>query len=161
MKTKNTQLTAALIEDICMRLKAGSFDKVAVESAGVSWKLYRQWLRQADKPGCRGLYRQLADAVTQARAQARLRAEMEVREKDAKAWLLQGPGRETGTEQGWGAAGKSANAATPDNSARLFELCAVVLKALAAFPEARANVAEALARWQDQPTARKAARGKQ
>jgi hypothetical protein len=161
MKTMKTKLTAALIEEICVRLKAGSSDKVAVESAGVSWKLFQQWLRRARKPGHRGLVRQLADAVTQARAQARLRAEMEVREKDPKVWLLQGPGKATAREPGWGPAGKSATTDAPNTNTRLFELCGVALKALAAFPEARASVAEALARWQDVPAARKAGRGKQ
>jgi len=158
MSTKKPKLTADLIETICTRLKAGAFEKVAVESLGVSWATYQEWLNQAARPNCGTIHRMLADAVMQARAHARFMAEMEMREKDAKVWLLQGPGRRTPTQEGWGSGDKPAAAAeTGEARALLFELCAVLLKALTPFPEARAVAAEVVGRFQAEQKERQAA----
>jgi hypothetical protein len=146
MPRSQLQLTADLIEAICARIKAGAYEWVAVESLGVPWGVYQSWLDKAKQSGRRTLCQRLAASVMQARAHARLRAEMEVREKDVKAWLLQGPGRETATREGWGPAAKVADAQSADNRTRLSELCSLMLKALAPFPEARGAVVEMLGR---------------
>ena len=41
------RLTAALLAEICTRIKAGAFEQVAVESLGVLFATYQDWLRQA------------------------------------------------------------------------------------------------------------------
>jgi hypothetical protein len=148
---KNTpQLTPELIEAIAMRLKAGALEWVAVEALGVPWTVYQQWLRRASRPRCRRLYRLLADAVMQARAQARLRAEIELRDKDVKTWLLQGPGREKATREGWGPSSKTATAQDSGAEAgRFLDLCAALLEALEPFPEARAKAASLVATFQN------------
>jgi hypothetical protein len=145
MPRPQVRLTAELIEAICARIKAGAYEWVAVESLGVPWLDYQHWVDKAKQSNRRTVYHRLAANVIQARAHARLRAEMEVREKDVKVWLLQGPGRETATHEGWGPAAKpAAGAESADNRVRLGELCDLLLKALAPFPEARAAVVEML-----------------
>jgi hypothetical protein len=144
-------LTAKIVAEICNRLKAGASERVAVESVDLAWELYQQWLDRAAKPRAGKIYRRLAREVVQAQAHARLMAEMQVRDSDAKAWLLHGPGRETASKPGWGAAAKPSEGEQADGSCKLlFELCAVVLEALAGYPEARAAVAAALERFQDE-----------
>jgi hypothetical protein len=133
--------------EICERLKAGAFDHVAVESLGVPLAVYEQWLKRGQAKGARGLCRQLANGVMQARAHARFMSEMALRGKDAKTWLLSGPGRETPSRPGWTSAGKpAAGAQVEEPPLRLLELCAELLQALAPFPEARIAAAEAVER---------------
>jgi hypothetical protein len=145
MPTPQVRLTAELIEAICARIKAGAYEWVAVESLGIPRFVYQEWINNARRSRRRSVYQGLAAKVMQARAQARLRAEMEVRDKDVKVWLLQGPGRETATHEGWGPAAKpAASAESTGHRVRLGELCNLVLKALGPFPEARAAVAKML-----------------
>jgi hypothetical protein len=145
MSKPQVRLTAELIEAICTRIKAGAFEWVAVESLGVPQFVYQEWLNHARRSQRLSKYHRLATKVMQARAQARLRAEMEVRDKDVKVWLLQGPGRETATHEGWGPAAKpAAGAESAEHRVRLGELCHLLLRALAPFPEARAAVAKML-----------------
>jgi hypothetical protein len=146
MATK-PKLSADLIESICARIKAGAFERVAVESLGVSWACYQGWMQFAADPHSGTVYKMLADAVMQARAQARFMAEMEIHEKDRKVWLLQGPGREANAEDGWGKPAKTpASADAAEARAPFWRLCEQLLIALAPFPEARAAAAEVIKR---------------
>jgi hypothetical protein len=145
------RLTAALLTQICNRIKAGAFEQVAVESLGVLFATYQGWLRHGEKARGGKLYRQLVSAVAGAHAQARLLPEMRLREEDAKTWLLYGPGRDSAGRPGWASAAQAdrgAGGQDADQQQRLFELCAALLEALAPFPEARAAAAEAIARRQ-------------
>jgi hypothetical protein len=131
------RLTPKLLEEICTRLKAGAFDQVAVESLGLSFAVFQGWLEKGQRADGRPINRRLFEAVRQARAQAHFLAEMKMREEDTKVWLLHGPGRER-----WG---NRVGAAEAEAREQIWELCAVLLNALAAYPEARAAAAEAIA----------------
>ena len=149
----SVRLTTALIAEVCTRIKAGAFEYVAAEALGIPSATFQEWLERGRQPRAGGLYRQLDDAVRQARAHARLMAEIQLREKDAKVWLLNGPGRETATQPGWGSGrGTRVATATAAEQAQAREawlgLCAALLQALTPFAEARAAAADVLARWQ-------------
>jgi hypothetical protein len=133
------RLTPKLLEEICTRLKAGAFDQVAVESLGLSFEVFQGWLEKGQRTDGRAIYRRLFEAVREARAQAHFLAEMKLREEDTKVWLLHGPGRER-----WGSAAR-AGAAGAESREKIWKLCAVLLNALAAYTEARAAAAEAIA----------------
>jgi hypothetical protein len=137
------RLTLPLIEDICNRIKAGAFEQVAVESLHVPLEVFEAWLVKGGRKRAPPLYRRLAEGVRQARAHARLLAEIATREDDPKIWLLHGPGRETPTRAGWGSG--SRGVAPADDKDLLWELCMVLLAALAPWPEARAVAARAIA----------------
>jgi hypothetical protein len=132
-------LTGALIQEIAARIHAGAFDHVAVESLGVPYDVYQGWLRRGRSRGSRALHRGLVDSVRTARAQGRLMAEMKIRDKDPKVWLLQGPGRDTAGQPGWGNDSKVDSEAVPQV---LWNLCDAMLDALGDMPEARTRVAE-------------------
>jgi hypothetical protein len=156
MAHKKPRLTALTVEAICTRLRAGGSEMVAVQAAGVPWKSYQKWLAQASRPRAGKLYRQLAEGIDQAQAQARLLAEIAVRDSDAKAWLLHGPGRETAERPGWGAAARAdASAGAGAERIEVEELCALALRVLLPFPEARALLSAALEKWDAVRMARK------
>ena len=138
-----TRLTLPLIEDICNRIKAGAFEQVAVESLDVPLEIFEAWLVKGGRKRAPLLYRRLAEGVRQARAHARLFAEVALRKEEPKIWLLHGPGRETPTRPGWGSGSRGADPA--DDQDLLWELCIVLLAALAPWPEARAVAAQAIA----------------
>jgi hypothetical protein len=142
---KDHRLTPALLQDICTRLQAGAFDQVAVESLGVPFDVFQNWMRMGQRKGTRRLYRQLVEAVRQARAQARFMAEMKMREEDTKVWLLSGPGRDTPTQAGWGSGSRAGPAEEAEATVKIWDLCAALLDALAPYPEARAAAAKAIA----------------
>src|SRR5262245_53825764 len=79
-------------------IRSGGYPWVAAESAGIPREVFRQWMRWGGKLGRRSRYRLFYEKVLQARAQARLSAEVETRKTDARFWLTHGPGRE---KQGW------------------------------------------------------------
>src|SRR5579862_1552420 len=142
MPKSKQKLTVELLDAICQRLKAGAFERVAVESLGVSWSAYRDWQDRAKRRHCPSIYRQLGGQIIQARAHARFMAEMTVCKTDPKFWLVQGPGRDSAIQEGWGT-GKTtaATAAAPHDNVLLGELFELLLTALAPFPEARAAAA--------------------
>jgi hypothetical protein len=146
------RLSTPLIGAICQRIKAGAFEQVAVESLGVLFGKFQGWLRRGQRPRASGLYRQLVHEVRQARGHARLMAEMQLRETDAKAWLLHGPGRDCAAQDGWGAISATSRRVMPADASdppdHVLDLGAGLLQALTPFPEARAAAAEVLARWQ-------------
>ncbi len=87
--------------------------------------------------------------VTQAIAQARLLAEIDVRKKDPRVWLSRGPGRETANNPGWTRETKPIVfrdnrrlniLATPE----WMSLWSRMLEAIQQFPEARAALAAAV-----------------
>ena len=106
MSPKPPRLTATLIQEIATLLHGGAFEQVAVESQGVPFAVYQEWLRRGRRKGSRGLVRQLALRVMQAKADARVVPETKLREDDAKVWLLHGPGRDTPDQAGWGTAAR-------------------------------------------------------
>jgi hypothetical protein len=145
------RLTPRLIANICTRLRAGAFEQVAVESAGASYEQYQAWLRSGRRKGARGLPRQLADGVREAVAHARFMAEMDLRQSDARVWLLHGPGRDTAGQAGWGAASsphETEGVTAAELEAEWRELLAELRTALEPYPEARQAAAAAIERWE-------------
>jgi hypothetical protein len=144
------RLTLSLIAAVCERIKAGAFEQVAVESLGISYVKFQDWLRRGQRRRAGRLCRQLAAEVPQARAHARFMAEMRLREEDTKAWLLNGPGRQTADRDGWGSASAADRGREAADKAQyrewLLDVGAMLLEALTPFPEARAAVVEVLAR---------------
>ncbi len=81
-----------LCQQICAYIRAGGYAPVAAEAAGVPRRLFAKWLARGLKRRARGAYRDFAEAIRQAEAQARLQAEMAAYKKDALNWLKSGPG---------------------------------------------------------------------
>ncbi|MBL8799670.1 MAG: hypothetical protein JNM56_37655 [Planctomycetia bacterium] len=147
---RRLKLDAKIQETICSFIRAGGFPHIAAEAAGVPRAVFESWLARGQRPEARGNYRSLFLAVEQARAQARLAAEIEVFKADPTAWLKSGPGKETETNPGWTTTVKPK--ITQDNrtvnlllAPEMQGLFAAILQILAPYPEARTAVAQALA----------------
>ena len=94
------------IQDIIIQaIQDGAYDYQAAEAAGVADRTFRQWMQWGEKAEEDGieedLFRKFAEAVRQARAQARVQAERTVFEIDPFKWLRYGPGRERAGRPGW------------------------------------------------------------
>lgn len=132
------QPTLGIQELIISYIRAGGFDTVAAEAAGVPLTTYRQWLeqgaREADGP-CRDFH----DEIWKAKAQARLKAEVDLREQNTLAWLRFGPGREAGSRPGWTGAVRHDSLRDRDDPDRLraqvFDLLGKLLEILRPYPE--------------------------
>lgn len=94
---RKTLLTPEREAQILASIRAGAFDWVAAQAAGVSAPTFYRWLADKRQP-----YRAFAEKVAEARAIARLSVEIEVRKKSPEFWLSRGPGRERPGEPGWG-----------------------------------------------------------
>jgi len=135
------RLTPALEQQITGFIRAGAYDWVAAEAAGIPWRVFRGWMRQGARKG-RQPYRRFYQAVQQARGMARLRVEIEVREKDPRFWLRHGPGRELSPLPGWTnpvkpLPRKSLRPGDQFWSRSWLKLWRKILETLAPFPEAR------------------------
>src|SRR4051812_31329128 len=113
------------------------FAHVAAEAAGVPRLLFARWLARGRKKPARRPYRVFWLNVVQAKAQARLSAELEARKKDAKFWLRYGPGKEPGDAPCWKPGGKVPPPPGGLSSPELQRMIALILQVLAPFPEAR------------------------
>lgn len=147
MSGRRPRLTVGLIKDIASRVQLGAFPHVAAEAAGVPAELFHQWMEWGSGPGARQPYRDLAERVRHAHGYARCDAEIALRHNDPKAWLLNGPGKDSDSLPGWTTPVKSD--AKPDAANALPEsqmqaLIASLLEVLAPYPEARAALAAAL-----------------
>jgi len=144
------QVTEALIRDIALRVQGGAFPHVAAEAAGVPTEVFHDWMERGSRPGARDPYRALAERVRHAHGHARCMAEIALCKADPKAWLLNGPGKNSDSLPGWSAPVKGQ--AKPERRAvnlllepQMQALLASLLEVLAPFPEARAALAGALA----------------
>lgn len=148
MSRQRPVLTPAIEQAILAYVRAGGFPEVAAEAAGVSRADLERWLKQGDNPRGSKRYRAFAEAVRQAVAQARLGAEVAARNHRPLDWLRSGPGRETPETTGWTGTvrprpGRADAALLTDPQVRA--LLTALMDALAAYPEARAAVADRLA----------------
>ncbi len=144
-------LTDEVEDRILMWVRSGAFPEVAAEAEGVPAEVFARWMAWGSRtqPPPRPRYRRFVRNVRQAAAQARLRSEIKVREKDLKFWLLSGPGKERPGCPGWTTAVKGL---PPRDEAALnlfadpalAGLLETLLAALAPFPEARRAAVEAL-----------------
>jgi hypothetical protein len=81
---------------IVASVRAGGFVWVAAQAAGVGQSTFHRWMSDQ-----RPRFREFREKVEQARAQARLTAELEVKRTNPEFWLRVGPGRERPGEPGW------------------------------------------------------------
>jgi hypothetical protein len=141
--------TPELEQTIAAYIRAGGYPQVAAEAAGVPGGLFDDWMRRGDSRRGAADCRRFAEAVRQAHAQARLKAEVAALKDRPLDWLRSGPGKEAAARPGWTGTVKPRPAAGPEPPSplldhalqRLFRAC---LDALAPFPDAHAAVAQAL-----------------
>ena len=149
MADKRFRLTPQLREQIVAAIRAGGYPHVAAEAWDVPQRVFDDWLRRGRAAKARDPYLAFAGAVRTARAQARLRAEMEVFKDDPKVWLEHGPGREQVDNPGWTVAVKPAEAAAEERNAlldvELMGLFRTLIEILTPYPDARAQAAQLLA----------------
>lgn len=98
---RKSKLTTKLIDQVCEKIKAGAYDYIAAEAAGISQRTFYDWLADAEKPDAAPLKIQFSQSVAQARAEARQAAEQAVMKDKPETWLLKGPGREKPGRPGW------------------------------------------------------------
>jgi len=140
MPKNQHRLTPELILQLCTRIRGGAFEHVACESLGVPYEEYQKWLELARRKRSRKIYRDLAAAVHQARAEARLKPEMEMRDKNPRLWLLQGPGKETNTRRGWSSSPQALKDEQSSGSfltLELLKLIGALVKIVRPYPEIR------------------------
>ena len=100
MSGRNIKLTPETQKTIVAFIRSGAFDWVAAEAAGICGKTFRRWM-EAGEQG-HATYTGFYEAVREARGQARVTAEVDVRKDNPLAWLRYGPGRDRGPEKrGW------------------------------------------------------------
>ncbi len=144
---KEPALTDELARGILAAVRAGSFPQVAAAAHGVGAALWERWLRRGRGRRAREPYRRLVRELEAAEAQARLRAEVAMLEKDVRSWLKHGPGRDRPGRPGWAALVRPAPADRPADllaSPEVVGLLATLRDVLAAYPEALAAVTRAL-----------------
>lgn len=100
MAGRTPKLTPEVQDLIVAYIRAGSYEHVAAEAAGVGRSTFYRWMDRGRKARS-GIYHDFAVAVREARAQARASAEIEVRKTDPFKWLRFGPGRERPGDPGW------------------------------------------------------------
>jgi hypothetical protein len=139
------QRTPEVAQAITSYIRAGGYPHVAAEAAGVPGPVFEEWLQRGRKKKARAVDRDFADSVRQAKAQARLSAEVAVLKARPLDWLRSGPGKETASVPGWTgnvrAATGSAGEVVPAEFQRVI---AQLMDVLAPFPEARAAAAHKL-----------------
>src|SRR5215470_8351145 len=101
MPSPRHTLTTQVEEKILAFIRAGGYPHVAAEAAGVPRAVFEGWLGQGRRTGRPTKYRTFPEAVQQARAQARLKAETTAFKDKPLDWLKSGPGRETSDCTGW------------------------------------------------------------
>jgi hypothetical protein len=138
------RLTPEIEHRILAHIRNGGFAHMAAEAAGIPRGTFAGWLERGRQKRSRGRYVRFWLNVIQARAQARLAAELETRKKDVKFWLRYGPGKEA--RHGWGVSAKGRTRKPVQGQAAedLHGICVRVVQALAAHPEARLSVLEVL-----------------
>jgi hypothetical protein len=143
------KLTDELARGILAGIRAGGFPHVAAAAYGVELALWERWLRRGRRKHAREPYRSFVRKVEEAQGQARLRAEIAVLEKDIRAWLKHGPGRDRPGRPGWAAVVRPVPPpskqtvdwlASPD----FLRFAAMLRQVLAPYPDALAAVARML-----------------
>jgi hypothetical protein len=149
------RLTPGLRSQIVAGVQAGGYPHVAAEAFGVPKAVFDDWLKRGSDKNARQPYLSFARDVCQAFAQARLRAEIEIFKEEPKIWLIHGPGREAVDSPGWSVSVKAAETSANDRNAlldpELMALLRALLLALEPFPEARAQVAQAIVHLEVKP----------
>ena len=145
--SRRLRLTPEIEQMIVAGIRAGGYPHVAAEAAGVPAATFADWLRLGQQKNGRR-YRPFCDKVPPAQGQARLKAEIDAREADARFWLRHGPGKETADAPGWTTPVKAVY--RPDAGGQLLAsaewgfLWLIILQALQEFPDARAALVQAV-----------------
>lgn len=138
------RLTISLRKQILSSIRSGGYPYVAAKAWGVSREVFDSWLARGQGDSPREPYASFAREVMEAQGQARLRAEIEVFQKDPRNWLEHGPGRETVENPGWStsvkAAETSVEARNPWLDPELMRVFQVILTELQPVPEIRLRV---------------------
>jgi hypothetical protein len=141
-------LTPQVEEKILAFIRAGGYPHVAAEAAGVPRAVFEGWLGQGRSTGRPTKYRAFFEAVQQARAQARLKAETTAFKDKPLDWLKSGPGRETSDYAGWTGPARPQAAdgrGNPLLDPEVQNVFARLRAALVPFPDACTAAARALA----------------
>jgi predicted DNA-binding transcriptional regulator AlpA len=97
---RKTLCTPDTIKRAAAYIRAGAWDHVAAQAVGISKSAFYKWMKWGEEG--REPWATFYKEVTEARAIARLRAEVELAKTDPATWLLKGPGRDRPGEPGWG-----------------------------------------------------------
>lgn len=104
-RPRSPGLTDEVWNIIVAYVRAGTYDHVAAEAAGISVRTFHDWIARGEGRSPRrssALHREFAAAVGKARAEARLAAETRVHQSNPTFWLSHAarskPGREGWTE---------------------------------------------------------------
>jgi hypothetical protein len=156
---RQTLLTPERQQTIVSYIRAGMWDYIAAEAAGINQDTFYEWLRRGD--GLEGRpaespFTEFSEAVRQARAEARGSAEIEVKREAPTVYLTKGPGRERPGRPGWTSVGDGQTAQTTTTvnvliAPQWITIRTELLQTLEAFPEARAAIAHVLSRLDGQP----------
>lgn len=155
-KKRLFELTPHLTNTIAAYIRAGGYPHVAAEAAGIPKDVFDEWLRLGCPLGRKKGWRPHKKftpfwlVVMEARAQARLKAEMEAMKKDPIAWLKSGPGKDAINNPGWSSVTKPIVNETNNTvnvllTPEMQGVFASLLQVLSPYPAARAAVAQALA----------------
>jgi len=96
---RRTLLTDEVQATIIKYVSAGAYDYIAAEAVGVTATTFWNWMRWGAKGNPR--YVAFFEAVTKAKAEARLTAEARVKAENPATWLTKGPGRTRPGRPGW------------------------------------------------------------
>ena len=142
--------TLAVQNRIGAFIRAGGFPHIAAQAEGIPPEVFDDWLRRGQRRRGPAIYQHFADAVSQAIAQARLKAETAVFADNPLNWLKFGPGKQTPACPGWTNPVKAPAASKQESGNPLLqpEIAALIRRVqdeLESFPELRVRVAAAVA----------------
>ncbi|MGF1582383.1 MAG: hypothetical protein ACFCD0_23910 [Gemmataceae bacterium] len=149
MAQQKLSINEDLIDQICAAIHKGAFEADAAAFVGIPAETYSIWIARGLKPRPPDpLYKELVVRIEQAKAHARVKAAWKMMDDDTKAWLLQGPGKNDGSEQ-WTQPHKAPQVTNNQqinvtSDPQVTTMLQTILAALAQFPEAKASVAAAL-----------------
>src|ERR1700752_1870121 len=81
------QLDSDLRRDVCEYIRTGGNTDDAAEAAGIPRDVFAKWLKAGQNPRAAAKYRDLADAVRTARAQARVHNQIKVYDRHPLQWF--------------------------------------------------------------------------
>jgi hypothetical protein len=130
---------------IVAAIRAGAYDWVAAQANGIDPDTFRLWMRRG-QIGRKEPFLTFFNDVREARSQARIAAEIEVRKDQPFNWLRFGPGRERDDEPGWTESREVKHTGTLDvvHSDEWRRIAGALDEALKPYPEARLAVAGAM-----------------
>jgi hypothetical protein len=93
-------LDDATYSRMLLYIRSGAYDWVAAAALGITPETFYRWLRIGEKKRT-GPYRNFYLDVLQARGEARMIAEVKVKQENPYSWLRSGPGRTKPGLPGW------------------------------------------------------------